>query len=359
MLPEMRRWTCRVVHPEKRILMLWDFRSQPYSIGDLLILQGLSVVLCAEHEVDAVDICLLADPSCPARPSFRELDVDESNYMASVLSLIPVALIGDRVADLHLFSSVAAIEDYVADHAHRYHIWPSGYDFGSKIDLARPNMRQVAAFHARHGHVPELVLRKSLLAWGRSFMSRHARGRVPFVVQIRNAGAYNPTRNSRMDAWLALFRFCQERFPVMFFVVCSRQEVDDRLRTVENVVVAKDHGTTVDQDLALISCSAAFMGMSSGPSSLVWFSKKPYSVANVHVDPFACEGWLVPRPWGFGIVFGTEQQRFLTGAETEESLIGEFRRLYAAIDADSWVRHVAVHTAATKGAQGSGRLRIR
>ncbi len=110
--------------------------------------------------------------------------------------------------------------------------------------------------------------------------------------------------------------------------------MDDRLRTLPNVVIAKDHDTTLDQDLALIYCAPAFMGAPSGPSTVAYFRDKPYSILNSHL------GGLLPclekHSWGYSWNFAKKNQRLVTSEiETKQLLIDEFKILYDAMSTSS------------------------
>jgi hypothetical protein len=319
----------------KRVLAIWDFRSQPYSIGDLILLQEISLALCHQHQVSSADICFLAEPQEPSRPSFSALNVNSSNYKEFVASLIPVILAGDHVAEFHLFDSHLNLEKYVTDNADKYHVWPAGLTYMTRKDLNHLSFAFLNEFYGRYGYVPSLTFRPELIDWARSFLTRHVMPNIPFVVQLRNAGRYNTFRNSNMDAWVEFFQYCEGQFPVRFIVVCSKSEVDKRLRGLSNVVIAKDLDTTIDQDLALIQCSAAYMGMSSGPSTVAFWGDKPYSILNAGVDDLLAK-LTVKHSWGVSFVFANEHQRLVIGVETLESLISEFSRLFSVVDVEEW-----------------------
>lgn len=319
----------------KRVLAIWDFRSQPYSIGDLILLQEVTLALCQEHQVSSADICFLAEPDEPSRPSFSALNVNAGNFKEFVASLVPVILAGEHIADFHLFDSHLALEKYVADNADKYHIWPAGLTYLNRTDLNYLSFAYLTDFYEKHGHVPSLTFRPALVDWARSFLARHVMPNIPIIVQLRNAGQYNPFRNSNVDAWVEFFQYCEDRFPVRFVVIGSKAEVDARLRSLSNVVIAKDFDTSVDQDLALIQCAAAFMGASSGPSTVAFWGSRPYSLVNAWVDDLLAR-IIVKHSWGVSFAFANEYQRLVTSRETPELLIAEFSRLFSVIDATEW-----------------------
>ncbi|HEX8136026.1 MAG TPA: hypothetical protein VF544_00405 [Pyrinomonadaceae bacterium] len=334
--PESRFLLRPVPSDRKRVLAIWDFRSQPYSIGDLLLLQESALILCHQHGVDKIDVCLLAEPDEPSRPSFKDLNVNSSNYMGFIVSLLPVLLAESHIGELHLFDSHAALENYIGNNAHRYYIWPTADIYLNRKDLGFLALLFLAEFYEKHGYVPPLTFRPALVDKASSFIAQHVSPAVPFVVQLRNVDTYNTFRNSVIESWLELFRYCENRFPVRFIVICSKAEVDDRLRHFGNVIIAKDFDTTVDLDLALIQSAAAYMGMSSGPSTVAFLGNKPYSMLNTWVEPGWFDKVVIKQPWGFSFIFSHEHQRCIAGHETPEVLIDEFSRLFSAIDISAW-----------------------
>lgn len=325
--------------PKKRILAIWDFRSQPYSIGDLVLLHEVALVLCHQHDVGLVDICLLAEPNNPARPSFTNLNVNSKNYLDMILSLVPVVLAGQHIGELHYFDSHRNLEKYIADNVHKYYVWPSAITYACERDLNQLSMEFITDFYKKYHFIPSLSFRPALVDWAKSFLRQHVVPNTPIVVHLRNAGQGYDSRNSRMDAWLEFFQYCQDRFPAHFVVICAKREVDERLRSLSNVVIAKDFDTTVDQDLALIQCAPAYMGMSSGPSIVAILGQKPYSILNAYLGGYS--KILVKHSWGVSFVFANEHQRWMIGPETTQLLADEFSRLFSVIDVPSWQQSLA------------------
>src|SRR5882762_3010025 len=50
----------------RRVLLIYDTCSQPFNIGDILIMQEGSLVLRARHGIDLVDFAIVYDPKYPA-----------------------------------------------------------------------------------------------------------------------------------------------------------------------------------------------------------------------------------------------------------------------------------------------------
>jgi hypothetical protein len=158
-------------------------------------------------------------------------------------------------------------------------------------------------------------------------------------VNVRNNKVFHVHRNLRLECWLEFFHHCEARYPARFVVLCARSEIDERLRQCPNVIVAKDHDTGVEQDLALIHTSAIHMGAGSGPASMAWFGDKPYLMVNTvygpryfaHPDMIRQEEENVQSFW-----FSGPLQRIAGGIETTELLVREFARMWAAVDIPRW-----------------------
>lgn len=89
----------------RRILAVYDTSSQPFSVGDLLIFQEASLVLCQKHQVDVVDFAIVYDPKNPASsdPVFAA-SITESNVMYHLASILPIAQVNQRLGSVFVFS---------------------------------------------------------------------------------------------------------------------------------------------------------------------------------------------------------------------------------------------------------------
>jgi hypothetical protein len=339
LIPSLRRLSSPVRESEKRILAIWDFSTQPYGIGDLLTLQEATSILRLIYQIDKIDYCFLCEPNEPARPSFKQLGVNSSNYIDFITSLMHVVLVNPNLGSFFLFDSRSDLERYIADNIQRYQIWPSVVNYGNykmKIDSNYGYIwKLIAEFYKEHQSLPYLSCRSVLVDWANSFISQHVLPSVPVVVHLRRNTGSNTQRNSRVECWLEMFKHCEERFPVKFIVICSFQEVDERLRDCSNVIIAKDFHTTVEQDLALIQTSAFYMGGPSGPTTMAVFSEKPYVYINFlnypEIAPIVKTG-----PEGLSLIFANQHQRLVCEPETTQLLIQEFTRFFSSIDISAW-----------------------
>ena len=327
---------------DRRVLIIYDLSSQPFSIGDFLIFQEAAVLLCEKFGVKAVDFALLHDPQSPASadPVFKAR-VDAENFLYHLASVLPVVQVNPYFKSLLVLDSREQLVRYVNDNIDRYHVWPSGWDLSAREYLSPLVFNRLLRDHyAVHGAIPRLSCRPFLAAWAADFYRAHVAPKVPITVNLRNNPAWHQARNSRMEAWIEFFDHCASRYPAVFVVICARSEIDARLRECPNVVVAKDHDTGVEQDMALIHGSAAHLGASSGPATMAWFNDRPYLMVNTAftAGAFFSEPEMVEqldeqtqRVW-----FAAPMQRVINAVESADMLIREFETMWPAIDVAAW-----------------------
>lgn len=303
-------------------------------------MQEGSLVLREKHHLDVVDFALVYDPKQPASSDPAFSSITENNAMYHLASILPVAQVNQHLGSLFLFDSNRNLQRFIADSADIYHVWPSGWAFASRAYLYYEVFNDLLYdHHKKHGSIPHLTCRKFLLDWAQAFYRKNVHPQVPVTVNVRNNKAFHMHRNLHLEYWLEFFHDCETHYPAKFIVVCARSEIDERLRGCPNVIIAKDHHTSIEEDLALIHTSAIHMGAGSGPASMAWFGDKPYLMVNTVYGPqyFARpemiqqEGENIQRFW-----FAGPLQRITGGIETTELLIKEFARMWAAVDIPSW-----------------------
>ena len=314
----------------RRLLVIYDLSSQPFSIGDILVFQEASLVIRARHNLGKVDVAIAYDPGKPVvpDPAFREIDAE--SFLFHLSSILPAAQVNPHLGSLLLFDSHRQLEAYVADNADTYFVWPSLGQYASGEYLFYHCFNELFRDHfERHGSLPPLRSRPVALRWAERFVAEQAGAAVAVTVQLRRNAA-NPARNSNVDAWLAFFRQCADRYHAKFIVICALAEVDARLRELPNVIVAKDHCTTLEQDLALLEAGAFHMGMASGPGTMVHFSDKPYCMFKWDLKRDSIRG-IVREDHRYRFHFSTPLQSWIFEDETVELLMAEFQRIWSSV----------------------------
>lgn len=342
----------------QRVLIIYDTSTQPFSVGDILVCQEASLVLCERYGVDVVDFAILYDPEKPVgeRGTFAAA-VTSENVMYHIASLLPLAQVNQRLGSFFVFNSRDQIVRWMADSTDQYHVWPSGWQMGARIYLTSVVFNDLLVEHYRqHGRIPNLSCRPYLRGWAARFYRKHLGGRLAVTINLRNNPGWDVSRNSDMESWLNLFQHCESSYPVNFIIICARSEVDARFRDCSNVIIAKDLFTTVEQDMALIDMSAMHMGAGSGPLTMAIFSAKPYLMIdngnNTGGDFYQRDDMIehidgnMRRFW-----FAGPHQRIAVGAESRNLLIQEFVQLFEAVDIDEWTRSLDTAVAGSESLQ--------
>ena len=330
----MARWALGILSRTKsntgnwpRLLLVYDFATQPFSIGDILLFQEAGLVLCQQQSLNCIDFAAVFDPDKPVvnDPAFSH--VDPESFLFHLSTILPAAQTNPLLGSLLLFNSREALESYVTNNAKRYLTWPSLCDYASGEYLFYRAIRELFLPHfKKYGPLPALRSRPAASKWAKRFLAQHAGNCVAVTIQLRRNPA-NPARDSVHDAWLDFFRSAIARHPAKFFVLCGASEIDPRLRKLENVVIVKDHHTSLEQDLALIDNAAAHMGASSGPGSMALFGRKPFCMFGFDTDSESVGG-LLQEGQRLRYPFSSPFQVWIRDKETAELLHTEFERLW-------------------------------
>lgn len=326
--------------PASRILTILDYAIQPYSIGDFLFYLMGSMVAAEAAGLAKVDLCILSDLSRRhADPVMRNW-VNPGNHHARLMSILPLVELHPRLGSVLVFDSVAEMNAHLAKVGRTHQLWPSASLLKERKYLSYDILKMVKAHHERHDTIPQFVFRPSLAEWAPAFFHRHAEGMVPVTVNLRNNPQFGGHRNYVPAAWQNFFARCQNSVPVKFFITCAASEVDPSLRQLPNVVFAKDHQTTLLQDLALIRHSAFHLGCCSGPAAFVMFQQHPYHIFNNDMLPHLpkWEGSLVLADNGELLCsFRQELQTLGVIPETAEGLWHQFEKIWTSRDwAAAW-----------------------
>jgi hypothetical protein len=319
----------------RRLLAVVDHAVQPYNIGDLLIYMTGTLMAAAEAGAPAIDFAFLVDPTRrPSDPIMAELVAKDTPFPL-LFAALPILQLNPRLGAFHVFDRLADFQEFHLQNQERYQLWPSREALSEGRYLFYDVFKGANSFNQRYGFIPQVTFGDSLRGWTSRFFQRHSEGRVPVTVNLRNNSAFHGHRNSVLPAWKAFFERCQGLVPVTFIVTCAASELDAGLRACPNVVYAKDHHTSVVQDLALIRHAAFHIGTASGPAAMPIFGASPYHIVHCDMAPHLAvyEGSLVRTgPTELRYAFARELQTFGTEAETAESLALEFDRMWASRD---------------------------
>jgi len=314
-----------VEYSGRRLMVIYDLSSQPFSVGDILVMQEAALVLQKNLELKKCDFAILYNPKKPAagHKTFKTIDIESGLF--HLASILPVAQINKNLGSIFSFDSRSQLEKYLRDNKRNLEVWPSNW----KLNITREYLyyamfeELLLPFFYKNGYLPILESRKPLKDWAHKFYEEHSKNKFPVTINIRNNHFIHKQRNSNLDEWFKFFKNNESRYPVKFFLICAHSEVDDRFRALSNVIIVKDFHSTVEQDLSLIECSAIHMGTSSGPATIAWFSHNPYFIANatLHIEHFSNENLLISVTKDtYKFAFAKTCQKFYAGKETAEIL---------------------------------------
>jgi hypothetical protein len=315
----------------RRLLMIYDLRNQPFSIGDILVIQEASLVLREQHQLGMVDFALLYDQEQPHCNDVAFSKITSENVLFHLASILPVAQVNQYHGSLFLFNSEQQIMRYIARNTDQYFIWPSAWNHcKGKYHYYEIFNNLFHQYYIKHNSIPSLSCRQFMIDWADHFYHQHVFPGIPITVQVRKNEQIQSQRNLQLENWLEFFRYCQNRYPVKFVIVCALKEVDARMRQLPNVIIAKDHGTTIEQDLALIQMAAIHMGSSSGPGELAVFNSKPYLLVNSNTHLVGHNNMIEENGlWRFP--FSTPYQHHAPPPDTLELLIRQFEWMWSAV----------------------------
>ncbi len=321
---------------EKRLLVIYDLSSQPFSIGDILVMHAGSLVLMKEYGLNTIDFALVYDPKNPAmrHPAFSY--ITEKNYTYHLTSIYPVVQINPHLGSIFIFNSHKQLLRFVEKNRGGYQVWPPISKLAQKKYLYYEILNDlIYGYYKKNKTIPHLSCREFLLEWAQLFFKKNVYPSVPVTVQIRNNKKYGFDRNMDVECWRNFFMHCEKYYPVKFVIICSLSEVDVRLRQCPNVIIAKDHQTGIEQDLALICEAPIYMGASSGPGTMAVCNKKPYLFVKSDLNPDLYQDMIQEGKFlRFG--FANPLQRYARGPETVELLMEEFSRIWSGAGMSDW-----------------------
>ena len=165
-----------------------------------------------------------------------------------------------------------------------------------------------------------------LYNWTLSFLKDFDSNGTTFVtVNIRNNPFHALDRNSDLDVWFDFFSYCTNNYNIKFLIICTKSEIDERFRNLDNVIIVKDYNTSLEQELALISTSSIHLGTASGPFSIALYSDKPYVMFswNGNINTHKCI--YKNNSNNFQLIFSNNWQQILIHKESLSFLIELFR----------------------------------
>jgi hypothetical protein len=320
---------------EKRLLLIYDMESQPFNVGDILLLQAAALVQCERASLDKVDMVVVFNSENPVVPDPAFSHITPDNFLVHLSSVLPAAQVNPRLGSLMAFDSHYQLEKYVADNSGRYVMWPPMDLYAWKQYLFYYCLDKVfLPFYQEFGWLPALKSRPIMTEWARTFIAEHAEGCIPVTLQLRN-NPKTPLRNTDNPSWRQFLEHASKAYKAKFFVICSPHEVDPSMRALPNVVIAKDHYTSLEQDLALIESCAMHLGPASGPCTISWFNTKPYCMFSADADAQRQACLIEEEEGRFRYAFSAPHQLWIRAKENYNMIRDEFENLWQVVTTEA------------------------
>lgn len=325
----------------KRILGIWDLRVSPVSLGSLLILVEELQMQRTIHRTDFADICVVGD--APHLLPIRGMKANGGlvtlldSAICKDSALLSALLDMEGIGVCYLCDTIAALRVFLRTSPYPYVMWPTLNEQGL-VSHRYASTTFAQRFYCENGFIPYLSCKAEPIRWAIQCVGRYVIPCIPVVVHLKNNPNEQGSSNADFDAWLAFFKACYQQYDVMFIVI-GGEEIDQRVRRLPNTLVARDFGSNLSRDLALIQTAFVFMGMASGPCNMALFSETPYIIyknPDHDAEQMALELGQHDR-----FPFATPFQKVLRVFETRENLMSEFAHVYTHVNRQDWERRLA------------------
>ncbi len=314
---------------DKRIMGVWDLGMSNPKLGSLLVFIEQLKIQQFVHKADYIDLCFIGDAALTAAGNkeiggsngpLLILDKESCGQSLFIKTLLDI----DAIASYYRCDSLSGLHRFLSAASHEYRVWPSkdgqvilNYDFDNTV--------VVQDFFKKYLFIPHLSCRLELMEWAMSFLRSRVSPNMPVVVHLKNNPEERHCSNADFDAWFAFFEACVPYHDVKF-VLIGNERIDERIYRLPNIVIARDFGSSLSGDLALIQTAAIFMGMASSPSLMAVFSDIPYVIyknPEHHAEEMRLELGTKDR-----YPFATPLQKIFRVVETKENLLSNFDSLY-------------------------------
>lgn len=330
----------QMVDAGDRFVAFIDFYASPFALGDILTWNMRVMCEALNAGKKAMDVVALTDPGSLGNAS-QCFFVTPHNYLRLYTDLIPAFYTNPMLAGFHHLRDRASFERRMgAAQANGQPMFPglAKYEEGLRTREALYNRHHVMnSFHGEHGWLPRLTVPPSHAMWAENFLKSHNPEIFVVTVHVRRREAETHLFGAALDrdgdfgTWEAFFDEARRRHPETLFIVLGKSvEWPRRLMRRSDVIVLKALGLGLMEELAMIQASDLFMGLLSGPSTMAFFSRVPYSL-------FVQRGYEQASAEVMGVPVGEERLPFaeedqimLWEPATLDALLETFERQHAA-----------------------------
>jgi len=317
------------IAPIDEIVGIWDTNISPLNLGGLLMLVEELKIQARIFETILTTISIVgdqADSLLPGKVFQYEDPIVLSSQEACQGSLILSLLLDlDCIDGCYLCSGLGKFQEYLKASPKCHFIWPKLNEQGS-VNYKYGSTLFIQKYYIERSSIPHLSCKETLVRWAKDYINRYITPAMPVVVHLKNNPKLTGYSNANFKSWQSFFQSCCGRYNVRFILI-GNEPIDPGITQLPNVLVARERGSNLPRDLALIQSGRFFMGMSSGPCIMALFSDIPYVIyknPDHHAEEMALElGTDIRFP------FSSSAQKVLRIYETSENLMSEFVELLA------------------------------
>lgn len=323
-----------------RLLGIWDFHNLPWSIGDILVFVETLSVLKEKHNHSVIDLCVLYDNYDPiGRRKFGTANINSDNAQDYMLEFLPLFSTCPDIGSIYQFNVCDEFLRFLEINTKHYKGFfppPSkliDYNLSDVSNIATLSFMQ--KFYEERGYLPRLRIGERDSGWANLFCLEHLhKGVVPVSISLKMT-RHRPESNADPKAWLTFIDRCRVAYPEVVFIVAGlREEVFCGLAERPNVIISKNYGTSIIEDLALIRSSAMYLGTNSGVNIIAMFSDMPYLITQFAIKTLTMHGLNADEQFNFQ----ADNQKIITEdiKVTPDLLFLEFGKIYSTIDKEGW-----------------------
>ncbi len=300
------------------ILGILDLHKSKSPLGDFLVLLQELNCVCDDGKATYIEIAIIGN---------------------SVNAWLPVTISGmHRVRKTHLFNDEYALNAWLRTIDYVANIWPlldrlHEYRYGSMIFIRD--------FLFNNRKPSGLMCTADFYQAALDFLAQHAKGKLPVTLHLKNhirQSGKPDWFNARLDQWIPFLQRATLNQDFVFILI-GNDPLPAEVRQIQNVLVTQDYPLSLIQDLALIECSFAFLGVASGPSQMAILSTIPYIIyknPDHHIELMIEE---LGNEDHFS--FSHSGQRFFRKFETYDDIESSFAELLSMNTKVDWERRLS------------------
>ena len=250
----------------KRVLGIWDFENGRGVIGDAIAFHETLLVIAEENKLDKVDIAFV-------NPQLRNLksniyQIVDSQIIEDIISLNKI---NPKLGSYYVFDNNSQFTKFFHSFRNMYIIFPNPIMPFSTVS----NWYHITGFYEKKHYIPELTIDSKSIEFGKKFIEEHCHGKIPVVAAIRKNNR-DAARNALVLEWIKFFQYAEKKHnEYKFIIIGTKNEIIPELEEMDNIVFAKLYGSTLLQDIALITLCQLFVAHESGMVCYPWFTNKP------------------------------------------------------------------------------------